>query len=237
MVGHRYISAASILIATTVLAFASMSYQGQVYMEPVLLNTDLKVIYSDTSGNGRAGLAYWNVEQSLGPGDSAYLRRDVVDRQRCLGIHLFQDGMNDQYVWAMVRVRQEVKTDKLTRLFNSRVQLSVYPTFPYVYDKTTKTPDTAFGLEISDGQHLLWMIFSDQKPDVFMIDNHRIKVIEAKLNTWSTFEIDIAKEYHEAGWDMPKVVYFALITGASRAMKGEFAGFFAQITLLESSRS
>ncbi|MEM4246457.1 MAG: hypothetical protein QW390_04085, partial [Candidatus Bathyarchaeia archaeon] len=150
----------------------------------------------------------WEVVYYKGEFDKAFIRRDFVDGVGCIGLHVYQDGINDTNVWATIHIKQAVGGRQLQRLFDSRIGVWVYPTFQYIYDKETKNPENVFGLEVNDGTHIVWFIFSDDPIAPYTLKNHHIIVIQTPLNKWSYREVSIREVYDDQGWPMPESVSF-----------------------------
>lgn len=229
---RRFAAPASIALCAILLLASYHFYYGQAYKPPILLNTKFKLFTLDPETNSSRPLL-WIVVYNKGPGDLAFIREDVVGGEKCLGLHVYQDGANDTYDWVSVHVKQKLVGKSVERLFKARIGLWVYPTFSYVYYGETGDPRNAFGVEINDGTHLLWFIFSDKNAGVYQLRNHRIVVIEAPLNQWSYVEIDVGEEYRKAGWEVPRDAFFILLVGATKHDPGWRAGFFKEILIRE----
>jgi len=134
-------------------------------------------------------------------------------------------------VWASIHVKQDLRNEEAENLFYSKVGVWVYPTFSYIRDEKTLDPANSFGIEINDGSHVLWFIFSDKNVGTYTLNGHRIVVIDTPLNQWSYREINIAAEYIDEGWSKPKSFTFMLIIGLTQAVEGERVGFFREITV------
>jgi len=48
--------------------------------------------------------------RNKGPGDLTYLGEEAVEGRRGLGLHVYQDGLNDSYNWTIIHVKQEVSS-------------------------------------------------------------------------------------------------------------------------------
>ncbi len=177
----------------------------------------------------------WEVDLILGPNDKAFIRSDIVAGESCLGMHVMQDGADDGYDWATVHVRQDIRGRAVKTLFERTFTVRVFPTFSYIQD--AGYPRNAFGLEIYDNDHMLWVIFSNTNEGTYQIGKHRIVVVGTPLNRWSDREIDLGMLYRSANWEEPTAFSFTLLVGASRALPGEFAGFVKEILLKRTTKS
>lgn len=90
----------------------------------------------------------------------------------------------------------------------------------YVPRPTEGSPSVRYGLEINDGQHRLWVLFSAQaseKSTATTTTNHNDAVADSQyiINrpvppcTWIYQEIDLTTAYAEAGWDLPELKWSA----------------------------
>ena len=225
----------SVLVALLILALAFQTYYGVGEQPPVLMNTQFKIFTQDPYTN--ASKPYlWNTVYYKGPNDTAFIRSDVVEEEPCLGMHVHQDGINDTYDWVTIHVKQDLKGHSLRRAFQNEIHLWVYPTFSYKNYEETGDPRNVFGLEINDGNHIVWFVFSDKNQGVYQIKNHRIVVIETPLNQWSLRKIDVGQEYEKAGWTMPEDASFILILGATKHDPGWRAGYIKEILISEEGR-
>jgi hypothetical protein len=144
-------------------------------------------------------------------------------------MHIYQDGANDTYDWATIHIKQPIRGNALERMLEKKVGVWVYPTFPYIYDEIEKDPRNVFGIEINDGEHIIWFVFSNHPDQTYTLRNHRIVIIDTPLNEWSYREINIAEQYIEAGWELPEDISFIFITGATKVLEGNFSGYVKEI--------
>ncbi|MFH0848915.1 MAG: hypothetical protein V1857_05385 [archaeon] len=207
---------------------------GMTVEPPPLVNAKFRYLTRDPATRELKPYG-WALDLITGPKDQAYLRRDVVAGELCLGMHVVQDGVDDGHEWATIHVRQDLTGTAAQALFNQPFTIAVFPTFPYVHD--SGYPRNVFGVEIYDGNHLLWIVFSNTEERTDQINQHRIIVIRAPSNEWSVQKIDLAAIYRAAGWQPPEKYSFTLLVGATRALKGEFAGFVKEVTSTEKSRT
>ena len=146
------------LVFLTVLASIAAASFYQSYGEtndyPVILNPRFKYFTKDPAGDQKPFL--WEVTYTVGPNDSAFIRHDVVEGKECLGLHVYQDGANDTYSWANIHVKQALRGQTASRFLRSEIGLWVYPTFGFVQDPNSKEPRNVFGIEVNDGNHLIW---------------------------------------------------------------------------------
>jgi hypothetical protein len=138
---------------------------------------------------------------------------------------------NNTSVWTTLHVRQDLNGQGLDSLFRSTISLWVFPTFPYEYDNTSHNPENAFGIEINDGTNLVWFIFADEPSQIFQLPHHRIVLSQTPLNTWSLRQIDIAKQYEEAGWTKPQSLSFILLLGTTRVHPGNWVAYVSGLSV------
>jgi hypothetical protein len=231
-VARRLTAPLSILTVILISTVAYQAYYGMGERPPILLNTKFKLFTKDPYTDGLKPYL-WDVVYYKGPNDTAFTRPDVVGDVACLGLHVYQDGVNDTYDWATIHVKQELRGSAVERMLQGKLHVWVYPTFSYKYYEETGDPRNVFGLEINDGRHILWYVFSDVNQGVYQVKNHRIVVVETPLNQWSHKEIDVGAEYREAGWEPPKDLSLILILGATKHDPGWRAGYFKEISVTE----
>ncbi|MEM2942932.1 MAG: hypothetical protein QXT81_05880 [Candidatus Bathyarchaeia archaeon] len=218
------------MVLASVVALSFTQNYGKIDDLPIVLNPNFKYFTKDpVTGHQKPFL--WEVTYTKGPNDDAFIRHDVVDGEECLGLHIYQDGVNDTYSWASIHVKQGLRGYAASRFLRSRLSLWVYPTYSYACDPLSKEPWNVFGIEINDGRNLLWLIFSDGPEGSYQIRNHRIVLVNAPLNRWTYVQIDISSLYREAGWEEPKDLSFILIVGATKEMRGNYAGFYRGLNI------
>lgn len=218
-----------IVLASIAAASFYQSY-GKTNDYPIILNPKFKYFTKDPiTGDQKPFL--WEVTYTIGPNDSAFIRHDVIEGKECLGLHVYQDGANDTYSWANIHVKQALRGQTASRFFSSKIGLWVYPTFSYAQDPNSKEPGNVFGIEINDGKHLLWFIFSDSPSGFYQLRNHRIVLVNAALNQWTHVQIDVLSHYKQAGWEEPSDLSFILISGATKATPGNYAGYYSELNI------
>lgn len=218
-----------IVLGTIVGASFHQNY-GKANDYPIVLNSKFKYFTRDsTTGDQKPFL--WEVTYTKGPDDSAFVRHDVVEGKECLGLHVYQDGANDTYDWANVHVKQALRGQAATRFISSKIGLWVYPTFSFVQDPNSKEPRNVFGIEVNDGNHLIWYIFSDSPNGSYRLRNHMIVMVNAPLNAWTHVQIDVLSHYRQAGWEEPSDLSFILITGATKITPGNYASYYRDLNI------
>jgi hypothetical protein len=225
---RRVLGILSFLILAGIVVISFHQNYGKADDYPLILNPKFKYLTRDPETGGTKPFL-WEVTYTKGPNDIAYINHDTVEGQQCLGLHVYQDGANDSYTWANVHVKQTLKGDAVSRLFKYQIEMSVYPTFSFVQDPISKEPWNVFGLEINDGEHLVWFVFSDGPGGSYQLRNHRIVLVPAPLNRWSGIRIDVSEQYTAAGWKEPSDLSFILICGATKMAPGNYAGFYQEI--------
>lgn len=224
----------SLLILLLVVTASFYRDYGSTDHYPLILNPKFKYFTKDAlTGQQRPFL--WETTYTTGPNDMAFIRRDLVDGKECLGLHIYQDGANDTYTWATIHVKQAIRGEAASRLLKSRIDMLVYPTFNFVQDPFSEEPWNVFGLEINDGKHMIWFIFSEGKSGVYQLRNHRIVLITTPLNQWSHVQIDVGDQYLQAGWEKPSDLSLILICGATKMTPGQYAGFYKELGVVQIS--
>jgi len=221
------LSASVCLLAIT---FAFMSYYGQVFQPSPLLNTNMKFWTLDPAKNLTRPYL-WEVDIIKGGSDNVSLLRSETGGLPSIGLEVYRSSQNSSSVWTTVHVRQDLRGQALNAIFRSKISLWVFPTFPYWYNRESKNPENTFGVEINDGTNLLWFVFADSPSQVFQLPRHRIMLMQSPLNIWSLREIDIAKEYYEAGWEKPESISFILILGTTWLHPGTWVGYFSGMSV------
>lgn len=62
---------------------------------------------------------------------------------------------------------------------------------------------TAYGLEFSDGQHILWVLFGPSTDAGFLDSHHYYYFVPAEPLMWSQQRIDLRNIYERLGWPLP----------------------------------
>ncbi len=115
----------------------------------------------------------------------------LSDRQGRSGLMLNVESNPHAEVRPVVRIEQMIS-------FPDRFAIWVYPTAT-----STDPNDELYGLEITDDEHQLWVLFGNPASGGFLADNHGFVVIPAPMNEWSRQVIDLAGLYQSLGWSMP----------------------------------
>lgn len=227
---RRRLAYVTFILFVIIIGISFFQNFGKAQDFPIILNPKFKYFTKDPQTEMQRPFL-WEATYTLGPSDSAFLRRDIVADNECLGLHLYQDGANDTYAWATIHVKQAIRGPDVSRLLKSDVSFWIYPTFSFVYDINSKEPWNVFGIEVNDGTHMIWFIFSDSAEQKYQLRNHRIVHTKLPLNQWSYVELDIAKEYAEAGWEEPSDLSFILICGATKITPGNYVGYIREINV------
>ena len=220
------ITVLSVSICILAVTFSFMSLYGQVFEPSPLLNTKMKFWTIDPTNNVTTPYL-WQVDIIKGPHDNISIQQTEIANRQSLGLNLSRSNQNNTGVWTTVHVRQDVHGQALDALFRSHVSLWVYPTFDYRYDPNFKNPENTFGVEINDGTNLLWYVFADNQSQVFQLPHHRIVLMQTPLKSWSLRELDIGKQFQEAGWKEPESLSFILILGTTWIHPGTWWGYYS----------
>lgn len=207
-----------------------VSFYGQVYQPSPLLNTNMKFWTLDPAANLTRPYL-WQVDLIKGTFDNVSVYQFNVENRPSIALRVDRSNRNNTSVWTTLHIRQDLSGQGLDVILRSKISLWVFPTFPYWYDISSENPENTFGVEINDGTNLLWFVFSDEPSQVFQLPHHRIVLTETPLNTWSPREIDIAKQYDEAGWKKPESISFILILGTTRVHPGNWVGYISGLSV------
>ena len=224
----------SIIVCVCIILGAYSQEYGHGYAAPPLLNTTFKY-WTLVPGTNETKPYLWQVDFIKGPNDRLWVSQDIVDGVSVLGMHVYQDGLNDTYDWAMVHVRQDLRGKAASEVFQNDIGIWVYPTFVYHPDPISNNPLNAFGVEVNDGTHITWFIFSPGEPVVYQFKLHRIIIIPTPLNQWSYREINIRARYQETDWPAPGSFSFILITGATKPDPGSYGAYFKSVEVTHHS--
>ncbi|MGQ9542721.1 MAG: hypothetical protein ACUVTM_01340 [Candidatus Bathyarchaeia archaeon] len=218
----------SLILASIVVTSSFYQSLGEGNAYPMILNPKFKYLTRDRETGGYKPFL-WEVTYTKGPGDHALTRHDTVEGVECLGLHVYQDGANDTYNWASIHVKQMFRGEYISRLFESRMEVWVYPNFSFSRDPLSMEPWNVFGVEVNDGKNMMWIIFSDGQDEVYQLRNHRIILVSTPLNRWSNRQIDLDKLYLDAGWERPEDLSLILICGATKMVSGKYNGYIREI--------
>jgi len=217
-------------VCILVISLSFTSYYGQVYQPSPLLNTNMKFWTPDPVSNITKPYL-WQVDIIKGAFDNVSIYQFNVQNLASIALRVERSNQNNTSVWTTLHVRQDLNGQGLDALFRSTISLWVFPTFTYAYDNVSHNPENAFGIEINDGTNLVWFIFADEPSQVFQLPHHRIVLTQTQLNAWSLREIDIAKQYDEAGWKKPQSLSFILLLGTTRVHPGNWVGYFSGLSV------
>lgn len=227
---RRIAALISIAICAGLILGAYSQEYGQEYQPPPLLNTTFKY-WTLVPGTNQTKPYLWKTDFLKGPDDLLRVTEDTVQGESALGMHVYQDGLNDTFDWAMLHVRQDLRGKAAATVFENNVGVWVYPTFSYHADPINKNPLNAFGIEINDGTHIVWFVFSRGEGARYEFRLHRIIIVTTPLNQWSYREVNIKAEYEAAKWPVPGSFSFILMTGATKPDPGWYAGYFKMVTV------
>ncbi len=85
-----------------------------------------------------------------------------------------------------------------TITFPDSFKLWVYP-----ISNSVDPREEAYGVEFTDAEHTLWVLFGESKAQGWLSNGHAFIYQRAPLNTWSLQSIDLPKLYTELGWRFP----------------------------------
>jgi len=227
---RRFGAISSLLLLLSAVCLGFSFLQGERHEVTLLSNRKFKYLVVDPATN-MSRPYFWELDAIKGPSDRLNLTSGYVAGWSALQMEVYQDGEEDEYVWAMIHLRQDLTEEKAENLFFSKIGAWVFPTFSYTCDERTKDPANSFGIEVNDGVHILWFIFSDENVGVYLLSNHRIAVIYCPLNEWSFREVQISTEYEKVGWARPESFSFMVMMGLTQGMPGKRVGFFREITI------
>jgi len=220
------------VLSLSVLAtsFTFITYYGQVFQPPPLLNTNMQYWTIDPTKNLTTPYL-WTIDLIQGPTDNASVFQAVVAGRRALGMRVVRTNANNSQIWTTVHVRQDAHGQALNAIFDSNITLDVFPTFQYLYNAETRNPENAFGIEINDGTNLIWYLFADEPSQTVQLPHHRIVLTQTPLNVWSTRSLNISTEYAAAGWDKPVSISFTFIIGTTWLHLGNWVGYFSNLSV------
>jgi hypothetical protein len=224
--------ASGIVCVCLIYAFFTQLY-GTTLEPPAIVNPRFKYWTVDPTWKFRKPLG-WEVSLLIGPGDEAFPLQDDVDGRFCLGMHVYQDGGDDSHLWATLHVRQNLNRRATQKLLEGTLGVWVYPTFLHERYPWSGHPKNVFGIEINDGTNVLWIVFSQQRNEIYQISGHQIVIIDTPLNRWSYREVQIGKYYASVGWKLPSEVALIFLVGATKGaggltIRGWYAGFVQEV--------
>lgn len=156
----------------------------------------------------------WALQTTLG--DSATAGLGLVEGQSGLTVQLDKESTGGDL--AIARLAQTIP-------FLEEFAVWVYPTAP-----ATDPRQRAYGLELDDGEHKLWVLFGDSGDQGELGKDWSYIYLPAPLNTWSRHVIRPRKLYDSLGWQVPS---FSL-----RRRNGlEYLARQTQLSLLVASQS
>jgi len=183
---------------------------------PLIANSKFKFWMID-HGTGMNKPSGWEASPLVSWGAKAYTSHEVVDNENVLKLTVKKDVSSSD--WATMQVKQIIKFS------NKTIGIMVYPTFSY---EGGSEPKDVYGIEINDGIHMIWYVFSDVNEGTYTVSAyHSVWVIKTPLNEWSYREINFTQRYQELSWEMPRYVYFTCIVGTR--LSGTYSGYFRGI--------
>jgi len=224
------ISLTVISLSVLAVSFAFVTYYGQAFQPPPLLNANMQYWTTDPTKNITVPYL-WTVDLIRGSTDNVSVFRAVVDGRSAIGLRVIRTNANNSQIWTTVHVRQDVLGRGLNAIFYANISLDVFPTFQYLYNANTKNPENAFGVEINDGTNLIWYLFADEPSQIVQLPHHRIILTQTPLNVWSTRTLNISSEYDSAGWEKPVSISFTLIVGTTWLHLGDWVGYFSNLSV------
>ncbi|MBI3361554.1 MAG: tetratricopeptide repeat protein, partial [Chloroflexi bacterium] len=156
----------------------------------------------------------WRMQATAGSSATAEIR--TVEGRAALAIHLRNGSPRSDL--AAVWLTQTVT-------FPDTFAVWVYPTAA-----STDPHDTAYGIELYDGTHRLWILFGDSDSQGNLAPDYYFVTLRSPQRAWSRQTVEVGQLYERLGWRLPAFIL--------RNRNGlEFAARQVQLSLLVASRS
>jgi len=156
--------------------------------DPGLANTDLianpTFSYWQADGNSPVG---WNL--SIEDGSSVIAQIETIDGYDALTFRATNSANS---------IDQPVARLSQTITFPDSFTISVYPT-----TRSADPMEDAYGLELDDGKHRLWVLFGDADDFGMLEEDFAYINVRSPLNFWSKQKIDLRELYVLFGWPLP----------------------------------
>lgn len=140
--------------------------------------------YWPSGGNAPAA---WSLQAAAGGSGAAEL--DSVGGRTALTLQLTRDPDDDNL--ATVRLEQVIT-------FPPEFAIWAYPTVP-----SSDPLQQAYGVELDDGEHRLWILFGDSDGRGSLGENSGYVYMSSPLKVWSRHVIRPAELYDLFGWQLP----------------------------------
>ena len=179
------------------------------YLQPIL-DPQFDLWVSDKDLGGSRPLV-WELAYDKGVGDQVALSQVMQAGRRALEIRIFQDAADERSV--NVQLRETIDGARLSSLFNSVVGVWVFQESSYACKQELAYESMVFGLEINDWTHVLTFVFCQEKAEPQQFLDRRTLFLTTPSEEWTYHEIDLAKEYKDAGWKLPERLRLGITLG------------------------
>ncbi|GBD12137.1 hypothetical protein HRbin24_00137 [bacterium HR24] len=208
--------------------FAVVRVSNFLLRDPGILNPNF-FFWSPRTGT-RPSLApfRWDPSVRVGGNDEARAYEGEASGRHALALEVYQDGqVGDSPVqrsdeWAEAGLAQWIP-------FPCELALTVLPeeNFRFVGEGW---PTLAFGVQLWDGQHSLWVVFRDDLSTFYLLPTQTAVLVQrAPLHSWSEHRVNIDSVYRSLGWKKPPSILIRPFLAAHVDAPGRHIGYVARL--------
>jgi hypothetical protein len=156
---------------------------------PIIANPDFQ--YWSSQAGQPAGPFGWSIGTMGGRYDLQNLSQSNTNNTR-LRMAIYEDGKNESSGWTGLFLVQGLDARGVQSLRNSTLSLTVNPGFSYKADASSGYPLAFAGIEINDGENVVWIAFSCCAQSVVSLPHQQIFVFNAPAGQSSFVTLNLS---------------------------------------------
>lgn len=193
---------------------------------PLIKNPDFQ--YWSSPGGGAPRPAGWSLETMGGPHDLQNLSQSSSNNTT-LRMAIYEDGENESSGWTGLFLSQVLDVQQVQSLRNSTLSFPINPGFSFKANPISGYPLAFAGIELNDGENVVWIAFSCCTRGEVSLPQQEIFVFNVPVGQTSVVTLNLSTLVGSLsparGWR------FALEVASSQSSPGTYAAEFGALVL------
>jgi len=156
---------------------------------PILVNSDFR--YWSSQVGEPPGPFGWSIGTMGGPHDLQNLSQSSSNDTR-FRIAVYEDGQRESSGWTALFLAQGLDAQQVQSLRNSTLSLTINPGFSYKANASSGYPLAFAGIEINDGENVVWIAFSCCAQGEVSLPHQQIFVLNAPVGQSSLVTLNLS---------------------------------------------